>query len=73
VNPASDSAELSSVRAQLDELRRRVEGIASRYHETPNSAVAMELFEAERALIAAGRVLERTLGTLDELARLADR
>jgi hypothetical protein len=68
VNPASDSAELSSVRAQLDDLRRRVDGIAARYHETPNSSVAMDLFEAERGLRMASRILERALGTLDELA-----
>lgn len=65
---ASDLAELSSLRAQLDEIRKRVEGVASRYHETPNSAVAVDLFEAERALIGAGRVIDRAVGTLGELS-----
>ncbi|MGH8999289.1 MAG: hypothetical protein ACRDY7_07855 [Acidimicrobiia bacterium] len=63
----SDLAELSSLRAQLDEVRRRVEGIATGYHETPNSAVATDLFEAERALITAGRVIDRAVTTLGEL------
>lgn len=60
----SDAAELSSLRAQLDELARRVEAVALRYQETPDSAVATELFEAERALRSAGRVVERAQGTL---------
>ncbi|MGH8991957.1 MAG: hypothetical protein ACRDYV_06545 [Acidimicrobiia bacterium] len=64
----SDLAELSSLRSQLDELARRVETVALRYDETPDSAVAVELFEAERALRSAGRVIERALGTLGELA-----
>ena len=68
VNPVSDSAQLSSVRAQLDELRRRVEGIATEYHETPNGAVAVELFEAERSLVSASRALERAMGTLGGLS-----
>lgn len=65
----SDLAELSSLRSQLDELSRRVEVIALRYEETPDSAVASELFEAERALRSAGRIVERALGTLTELTR----
>ncbi len=63
----SDLAELSSLRAQLEELSRRVEAVALRYEETPDSAVASELFEAERALRSAGRIVERALGTLGEL------
>ena len=64
---ASDLAELSSVRSQLDELTARVTSIAGRYQETPDSAIATELFEAERQLAAAGRVIERALSTLTEL------
>lgn len=63
----SDAAELSSLRAQLDEVARRLEAVALRYQETPDSAVAIELFEAERALRSAGRVVERAQGTLGEL------
>jgi hypothetical protein len=65
---ASDLAELSSLRAQLDEVRDRVVGIATRYHETPDSAIASDLFEAERALMSAGRVIDRAVGTLAEKA-----
>ena len=64
----SDLAELSSLRSQLEELSRRVESVALRYEETPDSAVASDLFEAERALRSANRIIERALGTLGELA-----
>jgi hypothetical protein len=64
----SDLAELSSVRTQVEELARRVEGVATRYQGTPDSAVAAELFEAERVLNAAGRTLERALSALSDLA-----
>lgn len=63
----SDLAELSSLRSQLDELARRVEAVALRYEETPDSAISSDLFEAERALRSAGRVIERAVGTLMEL------
>lgn len=65
----SDHAELSSLRAQLEELSKRVETIALRYEETPDSAVASDLFEAERSLRSAGRIIDRALGTLGELTR----
>jgi hypothetical protein len=63
----SDLAELSTLRSQLDELAGRLEAVALRYQETPDSAVAVELFEAERALRSAGRVIGRAAGTLGEL------
>jgi hypothetical protein len=63
---ASDLAELSSLRAQLDEVQARVVGIAIRYHETPDSAIASDLFEVERALVSAGRIIERAVGSLAE-------
>lgn len=63
----SDVAELSSLRSQLDELVDRVTAIASRYQGTPDSAVAVDLFEAERALISAGRVVDRALTALGEI------
>ena len=63
----SDVAELSSLRSQLDEVVERVTAIASRYQGTPDSAVAVDLFEAERALISAGRVLDRALTALGEI------
>lgn len=64
----SDLAELSSLRAQLDDLRKRVEAIASRYHETPDSGVAAALFEAERAMLSGGRSLDRAIASLAELS-----
>jgi hypothetical protein len=64
----SDLAELSSVRSQLGELSKRVETIAIRYQGTPDSAVAVDLFEAERSLNSAGRVLDRALTALAELS-----
>jgi hypothetical protein len=68
MSTGSDLAELSSVRSQLDELAKRVETIAIRYQGTPDSAVAVDLFETERALVSAGRVLDRALTALAELA-----
>jgi hypothetical protein len=68
MTPASDLADLSSVRSQLDEMTNRVTGIASRYQATPDSSVAIDLFEAERALRSAGRVLERAISALEELS-----
>lgn len=61
----SDLAELSSLRAQVDELARRVLAVAERYDETPDSAVASELFAAERGLVTARRSVERAAGHLE--------
>ena len=68
MSSGSDLAELSSVRSQLDEMSTRVAAIALRYQGTPDSAVAVDLFEAERGLVSAGRVLDRALTALAELA-----
>jgi hypothetical protein len=59
MNASSDRAELSSLRAQVDELSKRVTSIAERYGDSPDSAVAADLFAAERALATARRSLER--------------
>ena len=69
MSASSHQAELSSVRSQLEELRARVEKIALTYQGTPDSAVAAELFEADRALTTAGRVIDRALTALSDLAR----
>jgi len=68
MSSALDLAELSSVRSQLDEMTNRVAGIASRYLATPDSSVAIDLFEAERALISAGRVIDRAITALSEIS-----
>ena len=60
---SSDLAELSSLRAQLEELTARVVVVAERY-DSPDSAVAVDLFGVERALLAARRTLERAIAHL---------
>jgi len=61
----SDRAELSTLRAQVDELTRRVLAVASHYDDTPDSAVAADLFAAERSLSAARRQLDRATAHLE--------
>ena len=61
----SDRAELSTLRAQVDELTRRVLSVASHYDDTPDSAVAADLFAAERSLSAARRQLDRATAHLE--------
>jgi flagellar hook-basal body complex protein FliE len=68
MSASSHQAELSSVRSQLGEMQARVEAIALAYQGTPDSSVAAELFEAERSLVTAGRVIDRALTALSELA-----
>ena len=59
VSHESDLAELSTVRAQVDDLIRRVLAVAEHYDDTDDSAVAADLFSAERSLLAARRQLDR--------------
>ncbi len=59
----SDVAELSSLRAQLEELTARVVAVAERY-DTPDSAIAADLFGIERALVGARRTLDRAIARL---------
>jgi len=61
----SDRAELSTLRAQVDDLTRRVLAVAAHYDETPDSAVAADLFAAERSLTAARRQLDRAITHLE--------
>jgi hypothetical protein len=61
----SDTALLSSIVAQIEELTRRVTDLAESYGSTPDSAIAAELFAAERALVTARRALERAARFLD--------
>jgi hypothetical protein len=64
VAASSDFAELSSLRAQLDELTTRVVAVADRYRDSDDSAVSSELDQAERALRGAVRSLDRATGLL---------
>ena len=61
---SSDAAELSSLRAQLDELTARVVAVGDRYRDTEDSAISGELDHAERALLGAVRSLDRATGML---------
>lgn len=59
MSATSDLAVLSSVVTQVEDLARRVTELAERYGESPDSAVAAELFASEGALSTARRTLER--------------
>ncbi len=61
---SSDLAELSSLRAQLLDLTTRVVNVAERADKTPDNAVAVDLFTAERALLGAGRAIDRAVSHL---------
>jgi hypothetical protein len=69
VTETSDHAELSTLRSQLEELTGRVTRVAERYGTTPDSAVAADLFAAERSLTAARRSLDKALGAMRENSR----
>jgi hypothetical protein len=63
----SDVAELSSLRAQIEEVTRRVVQIADNYRDTDDSAVTGELDQAERSLTNARRALEHASTRLADL------
>jgi hypothetical protein len=67
MNVPSDLAELSSLRAQVDEIIARVVQIADGYRDTDDSAVTGELDQAERSLTAAKRALDHAAATLKDL------
>ena len=62
----SDVAMLSSISSQLEDLGARITEMAERYGATPDSALASELFGAERGLIGARRALDRARGFLNQ-------
>ena len=62
-NP-SDLAELSTIRSQLQELTTRIVKVAEQYQKTPDSAIASDLFGAERFLVNAGRAIDRASAAL---------
>jgi hypothetical protein len=57
----SDRAELSALATSLDELTKRLTGVADRYQATPRQDIADSLFEVERSLLTATRKLDRVL------------
>jgi hypothetical protein len=56
---ASDAAELSSIAGALDDLERRLAGIAEHYRGTERDDLLGALYEAERTLRATLRQVER--------------
>ena len=66
VSASSDLALLSSIGTQLEEIGRRITDLAESYGETPDSAIASELFGAERALFGSRRSLDRARALLQE-------
>lgn len=58
IGPSAEG-ELSTLRSQLDELARRVTQMAEQFAETPDSAIAANLFAVEQALQGARIRLER--------------
>jgi hypothetical protein len=67
VSTSSDLALLSSIGTQLEDLGARITEMADRYGTTPDSALANELYTAERGLIGARRALERARGHLQSM------
>ena len=67
MSSASDFAELSSLRAQLEELNLRIVAVGDRYRDTDDSAVSAELDQAERSLHGARRALDRAISVLSEM------
>ncbi|MGH8984843.1 MAG: hypothetical protein ACRDY6_13350 [Acidimicrobiia bacterium] len=63
---SSDRAELATLRSQLEELTERAVAVAGRYRDTPDSAVAADLYAAERSLFAGRRALDRAITSLEE-------
>ena len=64
MSASSDFAELSSLKAQLEELTTRVVAVGDRYRDTDDSAISSEIDQAERALVGANRSLDRATGLL---------
>jgi len=61
----SDRAERATLRAQVDELVGRVFAVAKSSDDAADSAVADDLFAAERSLVNARRLLDRAIGRID--------
>jgi hypothetical protein len=64
VSASSDFAELSSLKAQLEELTSRVVAVGDRYRDTDDSAISAEIDQAERAMLGAYRSLDRATSLL---------
>lgn len=62
----SAGPELSSLSTALGDLTAQVTTIAERMERTDREDLAKELFEAERALLGAGRRLAKVVDALTE-------
>ena len=58
----SNAAELSSIRDAIDDIERRLAGMARGYEGTEHEDVLAVLYEAERSLRAGRRHVERAEG-----------
>jgi hypothetical protein len=67
VPASSDLAELSTIGSQIDELTSRILAVAESYDDTPNAAIATELYAVERALVTARRTLDRASESISNL------
>ena len=66
MSTSGDLALLSSINTQLEEIGRRITELAESYGRTPDSAIASELFGAERALFGSRRSLDRARALLQD-------
>ena len=62
----SDRAELSTLRAQVQDLLERITPLAERYGDSPDSVIASDLFAGERALLSARRALDQAISHLED-------
>ena len=67
MSASSDFAELSSLKAQLQELTSRLVAVGDRYRDTEDTAISSEIDQAERGMLGAYRSLDRAAGLLSEL------
>jgi hypothetical protein len=63
---SSDFAELSTLRAQIADVTKRVVQVADSYRDTADSEIASDLDQVERALVTAQRALEHATDALSE-------
>ena len=63
---------MSSVRAQIEELGRRIRNAADAAINTPAELAGLHLADVEHALREAGKSLDRARGELVRLERLRD-
>jgi len=68
MSAASNAAELSSLRAQIEDITRRVVTMADTYRNGPDAGMTTDLDQAERSLMVANRALSRVASELQARA-----